>query len=162
MDGAVNLMYGIFSNTVAVNNLNPLLADGKLEIDDSQWGFGANLGVLYEISPSTRVGAQYTTETAIDFKDTVSFTGLGPGLTAALRANGKLDSEIAMDLTVPQTLMFSFFHQISPTLALLGNVGWQDWSEYGRIGIEVAAESITSLTLDRNYDDSYHAAFGMQ
>ena len=84
--GALNLMYGYFSAEAAVNNLAPGLADGGLEISDSQWGFGGNFGMMYEFNTATRVGLQYTTEIALDFSDTVDFTGLGPGLTAVLRA----------------------------------------------------------------------------
>lgn len=65
-------------------------------------------------------------------------------------------------MVVPQTAMFSFFHQLSDSVALLGNVGWQDWSEYGKLGIVLAAENSKSLLVDRSYDDSYHLALGTQ
>ncbi len=160
--GAVNMMFGIFSNTVAVNNIDPGLADGELELSDNQWGFGANLGLMYEVGDATRLGIQYTSEIELDFADTVEFSGLGPGLTAALIATGRLDTRIALDITVPQTVMVSLFHQTTPSLAVLANVGWQDWSEYGRVGVEVSSQSDRSLTLERDYDDSYHAAIGLQ
>jgi long-chain fatty acid transport protein len=160
--GGLNLMYGLFEAKVAINNLTPGLADGELEVQDSQWGYGANLGVLYELSETTRFGLQYTSPIELDFKDTVDFTGLGPGLTAALQVTGNLNPELSLDMTVPQTVMASFFHQIDGQWALLGNLGWQDWSAYGRVGLRLDAASSTSLTKDRDYDDSFHAALGVQ
>ena len=160
--GALNVMYGYFSATSSVNNPAPGMADGKLEVDDGQFGFGGNFGMLYEISDATRVGLQYTTEISLDFSDTAELTGLGPGLTAALRARGLIDTEVSLDMTVPQTTMLSFFHQLNNTWAILGNLGWQDWSEYGKVGVEIASENPVSLTKDRDYKDSYHAALGAQ
>lgn len=160
--GALNMMYSYFSNTVAVNNPIPGQADGEMEVNDSQVGFGGNIGLMYEFSQATRMGLQYTTEIALDFKDTVDVTGLGPGLTAALGAKGLLTTELGLDMTVPQTTMFSLFHQVNDQWAILGNLGWQDWSQYGRVDVQVRSQNTTSLTADRDYDDSYHAALGAQ
>ena len=65
------------------------LPDGQAELEDTQWGFGGNFGVLYELSDTTRFGLQYTTEIALDFEDTIDFSGLGPGMTTALQAAGR-------------------------------------------------------------------------
>jgi long-subunit fatty acid transport protein len=43
-------MYGIYKNKVAINNVNPNFGDGQLKLDDSDWGWGVNLGLLYEIT----------------------------------------------------------------------------------------------------------------
>jgi len=157
-----NIMYGYFSNDVALNNLVPGTADGKLTISDTEWGYGANLGLMYEFSPDTRVGLQYTTEIKLNFSDTPDVSGLDPGLSTLLQSRGITNVELGLDMVVPQTAMFSFFHQLSDSVALLGNVGWQDWSEYGRLGVELTAENSKSLLVDRSYDDSYHIALGTQ
>lgn len=162
LGAALNLMYGIFSTTVAVNNPSPGLPDGQAELEDTRWGFGGNFGVLYELSDTTRFGLQYTTEIALDFEDTIDFSGLGPGMTTALQAAGLLDAEIALDMTVPQTAMASFYHQLGDRWALLGNLGWQDWSEYGKVGVRVDARNTKDITKERDYDDSWHTALGAQ
>jgi long-subunit fatty acid transport protein len=40
--------------------------------------------------------------------------------------------------------------------------GWQDWSEFGKVGVTVTSEDISSLTVDRNYKDTWHVAVGGQ
>ena len=45
---------------------------------------------------------------------------------------------------------------------LMGNLGWQDWSEFGKVGVTMASEDTSSLTIDRNYKDTWHVAFGAQ
>jgi len=51
---SLNAMYGIYKNQVAVNNI--IGTDGQLKIEDNTWGFGFNLGLLYELDPRTRLG----------------------------------------------------------------------------------------------------------
>ena len=162
MGAGFNIMYGYFSNDVALNNPIPGAVDGKLAISDTDWGYGANLGLMYEFSPATRVGLQYTTEIKLDFADTPDISGLDLGLSALLQSRGVTNVEIGLDMVVPQTAMFSIFHQLTDSVALLGNVGWQDWSEYGRLGLTLTAGNSKTLLVDRSYDDSYHIALGTQ
>ena len=44
----------------------------------------------------------------------------------------------------------------------LANVGWQEWSEFGKSDITISSQTTTSLTQDRNYNDTWHFAFGVQ
>lgn len=55
LGAGVNAMYGIYKTQVAINNPSSG-DDGQLTLDDSTWGWGANLGLLYEIDPRTRLG----------------------------------------------------------------------------------------------------------
>ena len=56
--GGLNAVYGIFEQKVAINNVVPNAPDGRLELDDRSWGFGGNLGLLYEVTPATRVASR--------------------------------------------------------------------------------------------------------
>jgi len=154
----LNAMYGVFQVETAVHNaLDPLIGDGQLDINAHDWGYGANLGVLYELQPGTRLGLDYTSAIDLNFTDTPTFTNLGPVLGAVLPAKiGQLD----LSMTVPQTVMASIYHELDGRWALLGNIGWQQWSEFGRIGVEV--NSSTSVTANRHYKDTWHAALGAQ
>ena len=60
LGAGINGMYGMFDQKVAINNAVPSLSDGRLEIDDDTWGWGGNVGVLYEPTPGTRCMASST------------------------------------------------------------------------------------------------------
>ena len=153
-------LYGVLEEKVAVNNIGPNESDGKLEIEDSDLTYQVNLGVLVEPRKGTRFGLNFLSEGDLEFKDKPDFSNLGPGLETLLRANGLLDAEIKIDFTMPRSLMFSAYHELSDSLAVMGNLGWQDWSEFGKVGIAVTSEDTSSLTIDRNYKDTWHVAFG--
>ncbi|MNE64079.1 long-chain fatty acid outer membrane transporter [compost metagenome] len=66
-------------------------------------------------------------------------------------------------MNVPQTATFSVAHQLDDQWTLLGSLGWQDWSEFGDIGVEVDANAAgVSRTVDRQYKDTWHASVGAQ
>lgn len=159
---ALNAMYGVFDTEVAVNNVLPSAPDGKLTLKDTAWGFGANVGFLFEPKDGTRFGLTYTSPFKLDFGDTPEFTGLASGLSAALGAAGLLDAKIDLSVTVPQTVMASFVHRLDDKWLLLGNVGWQDWSAFGKVGVQVDSANPTSLTVQQNFKDTWHAALGAE
>ena len=63
---------------------------------------------------------------------------------------------------MPQAVMLSGYHELNDRLALLANLGWQDWSQFGKVDVSVSADNITSLTTDMDYKDTWHAAVGAQ
>jgi long-chain fatty acid transport protein len=155
-------LYGVLDQKAAVNNLGPNQDDGKLKIEDDDWTYQVNLGVLVEPRKGTRFGLTYLSEGDLEFKDEPDFSNLGPGLEAILRAQGLLDAEIEVEFTMPQAVMLSGYHELNDRWAIMGNLGWQDWSEFGKVGVTVASEDISSLTVDRNYKDTWHVAVGGQ
>ena len=160
LGAGVVALYGVLDEKVAVNNLGPNQNDGKLKIEDSDWTYQANLGILVEPRKGTRFGLTYLSEGDLKFKDEPDFSNLGPGLEAALQAKGLLDGEIKIDFTLPQALMLSAYHELNDRWAIMSNLGWQDWSEFGQVGVTVASDDTSSLTVDRNYKDTWHAAVG--
>jgi long-chain fatty acid transport protein len=159
----INAVYGVFKQQVAINNLLPSAADGRLEVDDKSWGFGANLGLLYEVDPGTRVGLTWVSQVDLDFRAPAQFSGLGPGLSALLASRGLLDAQLSIGTRIPQQVMASAFSQIDERWAVLGNVGWQQWSKFGQvaIGIDNTANPV-ALTTSIPFKDTWHVAAGAQ
>jgi long-chain fatty acid transport protein len=158
----LNAMYGVFSQKVAVNNVLPGLADGQLDLNDATWGFGADLGVIVTPAPGTRLGLTYLSPVSLNFKDTPSFTGLGPGMQAALGAAGLLGNSLDLGITVPQSVMLSGTHDVAPGWTVMADLGWQQWSQFGKVDVSVDSAAPVSLTADRNYLDTYHGAIGVR
>jgi long-chain fatty acid transport protein len=157
--------YANLDSQLAVNN-NPLglleRPDGQLKYQDHDWGYGANLGVIYAPHPGTRVGLSYTSEIDIDFEDGLDLQGVGPVATQVLRDRGILDADTQIDMHVPQTLTLSLYHQLDEQWALLASANWQDWSRFGEVGVDLDSSKPRSATLDANYQDTWHLSVGAQ
>jgi long-chain fatty acid transport protein len=153
-------MLGVLENQTVVNNITG--PDGRLKLEDNEWGWGANVGGLYELSPATRIGLTYSSQVKLDFETNADFSGIAPVLEALLDAKGLLGAPVDLGITVPQTVMASLFHQFDPKWALLANAGWQDWSEFGYVEVGVDSNNPISLTTETAFKDTWHGALGGQ
>ncbi|UST97583.1 OmpP1/FadL family transporter [Pseudomonas siliginis] len=159
------IMYAYYRNETAINN--NLLGlrdspDGQLEYKDTDVGAGINLGLFYRLSERTQIGLAYTSKIDLEFQDSPSVRKVdNPIINAALRRLN-VDS-LELDMSVPQTVLLSVAHDLDPQWKLLGSLGWQDWSEFGEIGVEVDANAAdVSRTANRQYKDTWHASIGTQ
>jgi long-chain fatty acid transport protein len=150
----LNAMYGYMNMKVAVNNL--IGTDGQMSLKNSTWGFGANAGVLIKAGEKTRIGLNYLSPVDLDFKATPEYAGLGPGMRNLL-AN---PSQLNLGMTVPQSVMLSVCHTLTDQWSVMGDFGWQNWSQFGYV--EAAVESGGATTVNLKYQDTWHGSLGAQ
>ncbi len=159
------IMYGIFRAKTRINN-TPFqifnFHDGELKLSDYTWGVGANLGALYEFNDCTRVGLNYTSPIKLNFSPSAVFTDLSPILNTLLANRGLLNADVNIRIEVPQTAMFSLFHQWDPVWALLVSAGWQNWKKFGQIDVGIDSTNPVGLTIDKHNKDTWHGAVGIQ
>ncbi|VVO46877.1 Outer membrane protein P1 [Pseudomonas fluorescens] len=157
----VKAMYGMLQAQTAIDR-SPFgltdRGDGQFKYKDEDWGFGANVGVIYAPQSGTRIGLTYTSKVDLDFEDGLDIKGNGPALDRLDGAKTKLD------MTVPQTVTLSLFQQLDGQWALLASVNWQDWSEFGEIAAQVdtSADNARSTTVDADFKDTWHLSLGAQ
>jgi len=158
-------MYATSKNKVALNNrpfdLIPDIPDGQLKLEDNDWGVNGKFGILYEPTKTTRFGATYTTQTVLKFSPDMEWSGLGPGLENALQSRGLRNAQLGLGFRLPQAVMVSAFHDVTDRLALLANVGWEQWSKFGMINIAVT-DTDANTTTSLNFKDTWHGALGAQ
>lgn len=156
-------MHATYQNKVAINNVASRYGDGQLKMDDDTWGWGINLGVLYEFTEMTRVGLTWNSQVNLDFSSHAQFSNLAPGLNTVLTQKGLVNSTIDVGITVPRQLMASVFSQLTDRWAVLGSVGWQQWSKFGQVelGIDNTLNP-QSLTQNLDFKDTWHLAAGAQ
>jgi len=82
-------------------------------------------------------------------------SNVGPVLQGALNLSGLAGSKVDIDMTVPQAVMLSGYHQVNERWAIMGNIGWQDWSAFGKQEIGLDSTNSNSFTKDLDYDDAW-------
>ncbi len=131
------------------------LGGGSSSEDDGDWSYGARLGVLYEPSKTTRIGLTWVSEVEYDFNvdGRVTIGPIGP--------IGPITHTIPMSagITAPQQVMASVYHRLNERWAVMGNLGWQEWSKFADATLEVDAGTVTS---SMQLQDTWHAAVGVQ
>lgn len=134
----------------------PLLSGDTHSQDDGDWDFGARLGVLYEANQNTRFGLTWVSEAEYEFEvsGTVTIGPIGPigPITHTF--------PMAAGFTAPQQLMGSAYHRLNARWAVMGNLGWQDWSEFAEATLET--DNLGTITSSMRLQDTWHAAVGAQ
>ena len=128
-----------------------LIGGGKQSEKDTDWQYGARLGVMFEPSKSTRIGVVWTSEVEYDFNVVATVPGILPGRTHRFPVGASVNS--------PQQVMASAYHALNDRWAVTGNLGWQDWSRFSQNSIETNAGTTTSSL---KLQDTWHVALGAQ
>lgn len=153
--------YAMLKQKSAVNNsiLDPGFDDGKLKVDDGDFAVGGNFGILLEPLEGTRIGVTYLTKSDFEFKNG-DLRNLGPNTRAAVDAAGISDSDAKIKLTVPQQALLSIYQDVTDDLAIMGDFGWQNWSEFGRIDLSLASTTGGTVSSKVQTKDTYHFGIG--
>lgn len=145
----------------AINNGDPALGDGSMKLDDVKAGVGGILGVMYEPWEGTRFGVTYYSPVKLDFEDTPSYNNVGPVVNGALNTAGLVGNKVNLGLTVPQRIKVGVYQQLTERLAVMADLGWDDWSEFGKVDVSID-DTQTSTTTDIPYQDTYDIGIAAQ
>lgn len=124
----------------------------KFKADDDAWGW--NVGVLFNLTPATRIGASYRSQIDYNLKgDTTVTTTTGtviPTVSGATNA----------DITLPEMFSLSASHQLNDTWELLGDVSFTKWSKIQTVNVVNSVTGANRDVLTLNFDDSYRVSIG--
>lgn len=122
----------------------------NLSADDV--GYGFNLGLMIQASPTTRVGFSYRSSIKFELEGTATFSG-----TPA--ANGSVKA----DLRVPDSASVSVFHQAGPRWEWMADATWTGWSTVQQLAVirtSGAAAGTPLTTLPFRWDDTWRIGIG--
>ena len=127
---------------------------GNAKLTGDDYALGFNAGVLFQVTPETRVGVAYRSSQDFDIRGVQAVTtpsGLPvPGFNFAIKAA----------LTLPASASLSAVHELNDRWALLGDVSFMQWSEIQRLQVKNAGTGTTSSTLDLKLADTTRISVG--
>jgi long-chain fatty acid transport protein len=158
-----NVLYSMLHSQTAIRNVL-VEPDGQLKYEDDDFGFGGGFGLLIEPRTGTRFGVTYYSPVNVSFNDVPELNGVGPVLDGILTRLGMIGTKVGMDFTIPQWIMASAYQQLTDRFAIMGNFGWQDWSQFGDVDISLSVNPETTKSFNNNvgFKDTWHAAIGAQ
>jgi long-chain fatty acid transport protein len=121
---------------------------GEVKIDGDDFAYGFGLGALFEVSDRTRFGIAYQSEIELEFSGDVKFSG------GAVNADAGVDTKIPL----AQFIKVSGYHELNDRWALLGTVGWEDWSAFKEVNISTGRGS---QKIPRDWHDTWKFAAGV-
>jgi long-chain fatty acid transport protein len=137
----------------------------RVEGDDDSWGF--NVGLLVDLSDTTRLGVSYRSKIEYEVQGAVSF---GPPVVAhpigsaivtrASAAGGSLSNgPVSVDIELPDIATISLRQQIGKNFTLLADVGWTGWSTITELRVVRDTGETVSFTPE-DWEDAWRFAMG--
>lgn len=139
--------------------------------DDSAWGY--NLGMLFKVSPQTRVGLAYRSTIKYNLSGSVGFTAnrptaatltpvIGAGSAAAVAAGvaaATADGGVSLAIKMPDNFSASVFHQLNDKWDVMADLNWTGWSVFQQLQV-VRSSGATLLTVPEKWRDTWRVSFG--
>lgn len=127
-------------------NQGGALGIATIQGSDNAWGY--NLGLLYNVSPTTRVGMAYRSSMSYNLKGTVA--------TSLPFANGP----VSLDIKLPDSFSMSAFHQYSDKWDVMADVTMTGWSSFKQVKI-VDGTGATISNTPENWKDTVRVSLGV-
>ena len=131
-----------------LTNRIPVYGGPLVTIKGDDYGWGYNLGALWQVTPATRIGLSYRSE--------VDYTLEGKSSTSG-PVVGFLDGPITAEVTLPDSASLSVFYKLSPQWDLLADVTWTGWSDFDDLPIE----GTINKTSPENWKDILRYSLGV-
>lgn len=136
----------------------------KIELDDDTWGW--NAGLLYEPSPTMRVGISYRSRMKYHMSGDVRLqsdgSAAGNALLPMLVAAG-YQSKLKSSVTLPDTFIVSVAQQLSARWEMLGDISRTGWSSIDNFDIYHSSglrDGQRGQRIDANFRNSWRIAVG--
>lgn len=144
----------------AVPGLGPVIrplssSTAKLEADDTAWGW--NVGALFNVSPTTKVGVSYRSKIKYTLDGTLSVSGPDALLNAASSSSARADVEL------PDMVILSAAQKLGDRWEMLGDLSWTGWSSIPKVDIVRSSGPLSGTTaqsLATDFRDTWRVAFG--
>ena len=124
------------------------------------WGFSGRLGMVYQATPSTKLGASYTFKSQMDdMEGDATLTAIS-GVAGQIPLNGKIKIK---DFQMPAKLDVGLSHKLNAdwTLAAdLSQVFWKDAMKDIRVAFQANGGGDLNILLPQNYKDQTILALG--
>ena len=121
-------------------------------LEGDAWGYGWNVGALYEFSENNRIGLAYRSQVDIEFEG--DFTGL---------TSGGQKISTTLEIPLPATAEISGYHKVTPKIALTYSALWTQWSKFTELqALSNQCAAGECFNKEENYDNNIRYAVGAE
>lgn len=145
----------------------------KITGDDDGWGW--NAGVLWQVTPQTRIGAAYRSSIKYDVTGNVEFTnptaaGLGPlppglapvgaALVAGINAGPLANGGVNLSIKMPDTANLSIFSELNKEWDVMADLQYTGWSSIQTVEIIRTTGTALPGALHWNFRNTWRGSVG--
>jgi long-chain fatty acid transport protein len=133
-----------------------LAGEGNVKVEGDDWGFGFNLGAIYQATTDTRIGFAYRSNVKQKLEGKASF--IRPALVP--NAGAAADGNVIANIDLPETLSASIFSHINAKWDVMADITWTRWSRFQALRILRDNGATLSVTPE-NWENTLRYAMGV-
>jgi len=156
----VDLLYGDAELNQNINFSQLGFSDGYQSFKGDAFGYGFNVGLLYQVSDDLSLGASYRSKISLNLDGKSEFT-FPQGTPGFLQANlPNTSGEVSIDL--PPQLDLGLAYKFTSELIMEVGCKWEGWSTYKDLTFQFTQpiNGATSVTQPKNWEDSWSFNIG--
>ncbi len=124
--------------------------DRKVKLEADDWAYGYNLGLMYQMTPETRL--------ALAYRSKISHTLEGDGKVDT--PIGEIKQDIQGDVDLPETISLAIHHQINDRWSVMADATMTRWSRFQELAIESDGGAFTD-TKAEDWNNSMRYGLGV-
>jgi long-chain fatty acid transport protein len=129
--------------------------DPQVKIKGDDWGFGFNLGAIYQATTDTRVSVAYRSKVNQTLEGTSQSTFKSlDGIPSRM-----LNSDVTARLALPETFSVSAFSNVNDKFDLMGDVTWTRWSQFKELNV-IRANGTTLNGTNEDWSNTMRYSIG--
>ncbi len=129
---------------------------GDVEIKGDDWGYGFNLGTIYQFTTDTRVGLAYRSKVKQKLEGEAKFTR--PVLVP--NAGAAADGDVTASINLPETFSASIFSRVTNKWDVMADVTFTRWSRFEEL--RVLRDNGSTLTVTpQNWENTMRYSIGV-
>lgn len=129
-------------------------AGNYLDVKGEDWAVGYNLGAMFQLSSSTRIGLSYRSQLNFELEGNEEFKYTAPGVSSGL------STDVKAKLKTPANFSLAVSQKLSDRWEMLGDVTWTDWSVVDQLIVKNKATDANLQRLSYNFKDTWRVGLG--
>lgn len=128
---------------------------GDVKVEGDDWGFGFNLGAIYQATENTRIGVAYRSKVKQKLEGDAKFTR--PALVP--NAGAAADGDVTAKLDLPESFSTSVFSKVNSKWDVMADVTWTRWSRFQELRV-VRDTGVTLTATPENWENTMRYSIG--
>lgn len=130
--------------------INLVTSERTSKVKGDDWGFGFNLGTIYQATPDTRLSIAYRSKVEQHLDGDVKFS-----ISNSQTPNG----DVTADITLPESFSISAFSRLNNKWDLMGDLTWTRWSQFQELAVYRDGGALLAKTTE-NWDNTLRYSVG--
>lgn len=146
-----------FSDAVGVLNKTVPKGTTLLKMEGDGYGYGFQLGLLWEINDSSNIGFRYQSEVSLELDGDITYLPMASASNPTGKGKG------ALNVDLPSMIEIGYTGKITDNWAIMGTILRTGWSSFEKLEADIETDNVGKVVLkEENWKDANQYSIGTE